>query len=130
MAQQQGHFGSRQLCFRRAVLRAKEIQDEALIERLRERRPRHIIVTLGGGNQERLGLYIKRKLDYRPSIHCIGAAIAFLSGDQVKIPDWADRRSLGWLYRCVSEPRRFVPRIGAPFSWRDCCCDMAVRYRH
>ena len=93
-----------------------EIQDEALIERIRERRPGHIIVTLGGGNQERLGLYIKRKLDYRPSIHCIGAAIAFLSGDQVKIPDWADRRSLGWLYRCVSEPRRFVPRYWSAFQ--------------
>jgi len=64
----------------------------------------------GGGTQERLGAYLKQNLSYRPSIHCIGAAIAFLSGDQVHIPVWADRLYLGWLYRCISEPRRYVPR--------------------
>jgi UDP-N-acetyl-D-mannosaminuronic acid transferase (WecB/TagA/CpsF family) len=69
-----------------------------------------VIVTIGGGNQERLGLYLKRHLAYRPAIHCIGAAIAFLSGDQVHIPVWADRFYLGWLYRCLSEPKRYVPR--------------------
>jgi len=70
-------------------------------------------VTLGGGTQEQLGLYLKRKLSYRASIHCIGAAIAFLSGDQVPIPHWADALYLGWLFRSVSEPRRYVPRYWA-----------------
>jgi UDP-N-acetyl-D-mannosaminuronic acid transferase (WecB/TagA/CpsF family) len=69
-----------------------------------------VVVTIGGGTQERLGLYLKRHLSYLPAIHCIGAAIAFLSGDQVHIPTWADRRYLGWLFRCVSNPKRFVPR--------------------
>ena len=89
---------------------AEEMVDEALLARIEETRPQHVIVTLGGGTQERLGLYLKRNLSYRPAIHCVGAAIAFLSGDQVRIPMWADRRYLGWLYRCVSEPRRYVPR--------------------
>ncbi len=65
---------------------------------------------LGGGTQERLGLYLKQHLAYRPAIHCIGAAIAFLSGDQVDIPVWGDRFYLGWLFRCLSDPKRFVPR--------------------
>jgi exopolysaccharide biosynthesis WecB/TagA/CpsF family protein len=86
------------------------IEDDVLLERIRRRRPSHIIVTLGGGTQERLGLYLKRNLAPLPAIHCIGAAIAFLSGDQVRIPKWADRLCLGWLFRCISEPRRFVPR--------------------
>jgi len=86
------------------------IEDEALLETIRDRRPRHIIVTLGGGTQERLGSYLKQNLQPLPSIHCIGAAIAFLSGDQVRIPMWADRLYLGWLFRCLSEPARFVPR--------------------
>lgn len=86
------------------------IDDPALLERLRARRPRHIIVTIGGGNQERLGLYLKRNLDFRPAIHCIGAAIAFLSGDQVRIPVWADQLYMGWFFRCVSEPKRFIVR--------------------
>ena len=86
------------------------IEDQELVERLERLRPRHIVVTLGGGTQERLGLYLKYALGYRPAIHCIGAAIAFLSGDQVHIPVFADRFYLGWLYRCLSEPKRYIPR--------------------
>ena len=86
------------------------IADPALVDRLNHLRPQHIIITVGGGTQERLGFYLKQSLAYRPAIHCTGAAIAFLSGDQVRIPVWADRFYLGWLFRSFSEPRRFVPR--------------------
>ena len=34
-----------------------------------------------------------------PAIHCIGAALGFLTGDQVRIPHWADQWILGWLFR-------------------------------
>jgi UDP-N-acetyl-D-mannosaminuronic acid transferase (WecB/TagA/CpsF family) len=94
----------------------------ALIERLR---PQHVIVTIGGGTQERLGLYLKQNLNYLPAIHCIGAAIAFLSGDQVQIPIWGDRFYLGWLMRCLSEPKRYVPRY---WSARK-LVSLMVRYR-
>jgi len=86
------------------------IADEELLERLNERRPRHVVLGLGGGTQERLGLYLKRSLKFSPAIHCIGAAIAFLSGDQVRIPRWADALGLGWMFRSVSDPRRYGPR--------------------
>ena len=86
------------------------LSDPELLERLNRLRPRHIIVTVGGGTQERLGFYLKRSLEFGPAIHCIGAAIAFLSGDQVKIPVWADKLYLGWLFRSVSEPSRYIPR--------------------
>jgi UDP-N-acetyl-D-mannosaminuronic acid transferase (WecB/TagA/CpsF family) len=86
------------------------IDDPALLERLNRLRPQHVIVTIGGGTQERLGLYLKRNLAYRPAIHCIGAAIAFLSGDQVHIPVWADKFYLGWLFRSFAEPKRYIPR--------------------
>ena len=88
----------------------QEIEDPELLERIERIRPQHIVLTLGGGTQERVGLYLKRNLSYLPAIHCIGAAIAFLSGDQVRIPMWADRSYLGWLYRSLSEPRRYMPR--------------------
>jgi N-acetylglucosaminyldiphosphoundecaprenol N-acetyl-beta-D-mannosaminyltransferase len=93
-----------------APLYGKTIEDPELLRRLEERRPRHIVVTLGGGTQERLGLYLRDELNSKPSIHCIGAAIAFLSGDQVQIPGWADRMYLGWLFRCLSDPFRYMPR--------------------
>lgn len=101
------------------------IDDARLLELLERLRPRHVILTIGGGTQERLGLYLKQRLGYRPAIHCIGAAIAFLSGDQVHIPVWADRFYLGWLFRSVSEPRRYVPRYWAARK----LLALMVRYR-
>jgi UDP-N-acetyl-D-mannosaminuronic acid transferase (WecB/TagA/CpsF family) len=87
-----------------------DIVDPALIQTMTAHRYRHVIVTIGGGTQERLGLYLKRSLPYLPAIHCIGAAIAFLSGDQVYIPTWADKTGTGWLFRCVSKPGAYIPR--------------------
>jgi len=93
-----------------APLYGPTISDEELLERIEEQRPKHIVLGVGGGTQERLGLYLKQNLSYRPAIHCIGAAIGFLSGDQVYIPAWADTLGLGWLCRTISDPKRFVPR--------------------
>ena len=93
-----------------APLYRDPIVDETLLDRLRKRRPRHVMITVGGGTQERLGLYLKKNLDYRPAIHCIGAAIAFLSGNQVRIPVWADKAYLGWLFRSIANPVSYVPR--------------------
>jgi UDP-N-acetyl-D-mannosaminuronic acid transferase (WecB/TagA/CpsF family) len=86
------------------------IEDLELLRRVEQRRPHHVVLGLGGGTQERLGLYLKQNLGYRPAIHCIGAAIAILSGDQVRIPVWAEDLGLAWLWRCLSNPKRYVPR--------------------
>ena len=106
-----------------APLYGPVICDEELLERIEERRPRHIVLGVGGGTQERLGLYLKQHLRYRPAIHCIGAAIGFLSGDQVRIPVWVDTFGLGWLCRTMADPKRFVPRYWdarhlAPMLWK------------
>jgi UDP-N-acetyl-D-mannosaminuronic acid transferase (WecB/TagA/CpsF family) len=93
-----------------APIYASQIADSDLLALLDRLRPQHVIVTLGGGTQERLGLYLKQNLAYLPSIHCIGAAIAFLSGDQADIPVWGDKFYLGWLFRCLYSPKRFIPR--------------------
>jgi len=106
-----------------APMYGPEIIDPELLRRLEERRPPHIVLGVGGGTQERLGLYLKRNLSYSPAIHCIGAAIAFLSGDQVHIPVWVDACGLGWLWRTLSDPLRFLPRYWearalVPLLWR------------
>jgi N-acetylglucosaminyldiphosphoundecaprenol N-acetyl-beta-D-mannosaminyltransferase len=88
-------------------------EDKELLWEIEKRRPRHVVVGLGGGTQEPLGLYLRRNLSYRPAIHCTGAAIAFLSGDQVRIPVWVDHAGLGWLWRSLSNPPRYVPRYWA-----------------
>lgn len=109
--------------FYRAPVYGSKIEDPDLLMKLERLRPKHVIVGVGGGTQEPLGHYLKNNLSYLPAIHCIGAAIAFLSGDQVRIPEWADRLFLGWLFRCLSSPRRFVPRYLSapgliPLLWR------------
>jgi len=86
------------------------VEDETLLRILDHRRPGHVFVCVGSGPQEKLGVYLRRRLTFGPGIHCIGAAIGFLSGDQVVIPRWADRLMLGWLIRCIDDPKRYVPR--------------------
>lgn len=84
--------------------------DPQLLTLIEQRRPRHVIMGVGGGVQEPLGYYLKTHLSFLPAIHCIGAAIGFLTGDQVRIPVWVDALSLGWLWRILSDPARFFPR--------------------
>ena len=87
-----------------------ELSDPVLLEMVARLGPAHVVVTVGGGTQERLGMFLREQLDYAPGIHCIGAAIAFLSGDQTAIPVWADHLYLGWLLRILEDPRRYGPR--------------------
>lgn len=116
--------------------KAGDIIDEELVRRIEARRPRVVMLAIGGGVQERVGLMLRsesRKLrakscelgatSYelraegaadgqasRPAILCLGAAIAFLTGGQVAIPRWADKLILGWFFRLVSNPRKFWRR--------------------
>lgn len=86
------------------------LSDPALLARLESRRPSFVVLCIAGGVQERLGHHLRQNLTYRPAILCTGAAIAFLSGRQVGIPVWADRIFLGWLFRTLHDPRRYLPR--------------------
>lgn len=84
--------------------------DPALLALIESLHPQHVILGVGGGTQEPLGADLKHRLTYLPAIHCVGAAIGFLSGEQAPIPVWADRLYLGWLFRTVHSPRRFARR--------------------
>ena len=88
-----------------------EIEDRPLLALVEERRPAHVVIAIGSGPQERLGHYLRENLSYRPAIHCTGAALGFVTGDQKPIPDWADRFYLGWFLRLLAQPRRFIPRL-------------------
>jgi exopolysaccharide biosynthesis WecB/TagA/CpsF family protein len=94
-----------------APLYGSLVEDRQLLEKLERQRPGHIIIGIGNGPQEKLGRYLRHRLTYRPAIHCIGAALAFLTGDQVGIPVWADRFYLGWFLRLLTQPRILVPRL-------------------
>jgi N-acetylglucosaminyldiphosphoundecaprenol N-acetyl-beta-D-mannosaminyltransferase len=97
-------------CYLSPVYDANQVSDSKLLALINTARPAQIVIALGGGTQEKLGRYIKQNAAYKPAIHCVGAAIGFLSGDQVNIPAWADHFFLGWFFRCVSQPAKFIPR--------------------
>ena len=96
-----------------------EVVDPKLVGLIDRRRPKQVIIGIGSGAQEKLGHYLRENLSYRPAIHCIGAALGFLTGDQIAIPDWVDRAFLGWLWRLFAQPRTFVPRLshGLELPW-------------
>ncbi len=93
-----------------------EVGDQNVLALIEQNRPAHVIIAIGSGAQEKLGYYLRENLAYRPAIHCIGAALGFITGDQTAIPDWADRLYLGWLWRLVAQPRVFVPRLSRGFE--------------
>jgi UDP-N-acetyl-D-mannosaminuronic acid transferase (WecB/TagA/CpsF family) len=88
-----------------------EVDDRHLLALIEEHRPAHVLIAVGSGPQEKLGYYLRQNLSYRPAIHCTGAALGFITGDQGTIPDWADRFYVGWLLRLFSQPRIFIPRL-------------------
>lgn len=90
--------------------KGKAVSDVKLLAWIEAHKPRYVIVNIGGGIQEPLGLYLKENLSYSPSIICVGSAIAFFSGIQANVPPWADKLMLGWLCRCLDSPSKFVPR--------------------
>jgi len=100
-------------------------QEHALLFEIEKRRPQHVIIALAGTGQEKLGVYLRDFLLYRPSIHCVGAALGFLTGIEHPIPEWAERFHLGWLLRLVSQPRMLLPRIGIAFV----LAGMVFKYR-
>ena len=91
---------------------SNDIVDPLLIEKLNNliQKPKYIIINLGSGIQEPLGLYLKKNLNFKPGIICTGAAIAFLNGEQANILSLIDKMYLGWLSRCIKNPIVFIPR--------------------
>jgi len=109
---QRNHYAvTEEFCYVAPIYPKGAITDLALLRLIESQRPHYVMVNIGGGTQERLGLYLKENLSYRPSIICVGAAIAFLTGRQAAIPVWADTLMLGWLLRCLHAPAQFTPRI-------------------
>lgn len=87
-----------------------DFHDATLFADVKMFQPDCVIICIGGGKQEKLGLALRNQFPKQFPIICIGAAIAFLTGSQARIPTWADRAGLGWLVRTLHNPRVFGPR--------------------
>lgn len=92
------------------------ISDLKLLNIIKNTKPKHIVVGLGGGTQERLAKEIRDVSEAKTCIHCIGGALGFLNRTQVYIPEWSDSLYLGWLFRCFYNPRMYLPRYWKCFK--------------
>ena len=77
------------------------------MKNIKKIKPKYIIINLGGGTQEILGLYLKQNLNYKPSIICSGAAISFLTNQQAPITNLFDNLYLSWLVRIFLTQNNF-----------------------
>ena len=84
--------------------------DKKLLKLINKTKPEIIMINIGGGIQEILGLYLKKKLSIKPTILCTGAAISFFTGDQAPINSFVDKYYLGWLIRLIFNPILFFKR--------------------
>ena len=92
------------------IYNSQKIEDYNLIKILEEIKPDYIMTNIGGGTQEILGLFLKKKLKFKTTILCTGGAISFFTRDQAPINYIIDRLSLGWLVRIIFRPKVFFFR--------------------
>ena len=94
----------------------KLILDKKLLRIIKKIRPEYILINIGGGTQEILGLYIKKNINFKCTILCNGAAISFFTGDQAPINTFLDKFIFGWLIRIIFNPIIFLPRYLRTFK--------------
>ena len=67
-------------------------------------------VWLGVGTPKQDILASKLQSLVNANIYCVGAAIAFLVGDDSESPRWVQKLGMEWLFRFAKEPRRLWKR--------------------
>jgi len=98
------------------IYKKNRIYDLKLVNKINKIKPKYIIINLGGGTQEVLGNYLKKKLNYKPSIICTGAAISYFTKQQAPLTNFLDNIFLGWLVRIIFNPIIFLPRYLLAFK--------------
>ena len=86
------------------------MSDQKLLQKIKKVRPDFVLMNIGGGKQEILGLYLKQNLKIKTTILCTGAAISFFTKDQAPITSLIDRLYLGWFVRLIFNPLIFSKR--------------------
>ena len=89
---------------------SSKLADKKLLNLIDKVKPNFILINIGGGTQEVLGLYLRENLKFKPTILCTGAAISFFTKDQAPINNFIDRFYLGWLLRLIFNPIIFFKR--------------------
>ena len=98
------------------IYRTNNLVDKKLLKLINKFKPDYILINLGGGTQEVLGLYLRKRLKFKVTIFCTGAAISFYTKDQAPITDFIDKYYLGWFMRLLFNPLIFLKKYIAGFK--------------
>jgi len=95
---------------------SSKLIDTKLLRLIKKNKPDYIVINIGGGVQEILGYYLKKKFNNRLKIYCPGAAISYFTGDQAPLNKFLDDYYLGWLTRIFYNPWIFFIRYIKAFK--------------
>jgi N-acetylglucosaminyldiphosphoundecaprenol N-acetyl-beta-D-mannosaminyltransferase len=91
-------------------------QNQAVLKKIKQARPDILFVCLGFPTQE---VWIKQNARLLPDVKLfmgLGGSLDVWSGRLCRAPRLVQRIKLEWLWRCICEPKRFLPLIKACIS--------------
>jgi exopolysaccharide biosynthesis WecB/TagA/CpsF family protein len=83
---------------------------DAVAAFVRENAPHYIFFAVGAPQSEIVAMRCAHLEGVGGVGLCVGASIAFLTGDLKRAPAWLQRMGLEWAHRLLSEPRRLWRR--------------------
>ena len=99
------------LSYNALIYKTNKIKDPKLINIINKYKPFYVLINIGGGKQEPLAFYVKKKIKFRLTILCLGGAIDFITRFQAPINEFIDKIYLGWLLRIIYNPKIFFMRV-------------------
>ena len=85
-------------------------EEPDLIEKIRDLKPDILFAGLGAGRQEKwLAKYYK--ILNIPVVMGIGGSLDVIAGKIRRAPEWVQKWNLEWLYRLITEPRRWKRQL-------------------
>ena len=94
----------------------KSLQNQAVLRKIKQARPDILFVCFGFPTQE---AWIKQNARDLPSVRIfmgLGGSLDVWSGKLHRAPKLVQRANLEWLWRCIRQPKRFLPLIKAYIS--------------
>ena len=86
------------------------------------------LIALGAPKQEEFAA-LGRELAPQAGFASIGAGVDFLSGHQLRAPEWVRKLALEWAWRMLQSPKRLVPRYAACAAILPGHCVQAIKQR-
>lgn len=86
-----------------------------VINRTKTINPNYIFLAVGSPRQEILASILKKEVNSKSVVLCIGASILFIVGEEKRAPLWVQKLYCEWLYRMFQDPSRLVSRYTKNF---------------